>query len=269
LVLQVQFTQNTIALYSIFIFFVLLLLGLRLRYIRTKYERIFQAAGLVTRLGRTPILIYKQKLGKMRIKLILMPKVIGKNQFEEKAEALESNFDMNIESIKTGKSPRYIEIVLTKQKLPEKITYKEVSSEKVLPADSFYLGLSMEGIVVQNISMLPHMLIAGATGFGKSIFFKQALMSLLESCRHLQMYLIDLKGGLEMIDFAPAPNVKVIKTFNEAVDILKQIKAEMEERFKFLETTDQKQIIPEVHKKERIIVAVDESSILYNEQKQV
>jgi S-DNA-T family DNA segregation ATPase FtsK/SpoIIIE len=121
----------------------------------------------------------------------------------------------------------------------------------------------VEGILTQGVAELPHMLIAGTTGSGKSIFFKQCLLGLLESSPYLQMYLIDLKGGLEMIDFKKAPNVQVIKDLDQAVRLLAMIEKEMKDRFTYLEEAQRKQIVPEKDKKDRIIVAVDEASVLY------
>ncbi|MCK5073280.1 MAG: hypothetical protein KAQ98_07620, partial [Bacteriovoracaceae bacterium] len=84
-----------------------------------------------------------------------------------------------------------------------------------------------------------------------------------ESCQYLQLYIIDLKGGLEAIDFKNAPNVKIIKTMQDAVTLLSQVDKEMKDRFDFLEENSFKGIIPGRDKKERIVVAVDEASVLY------
>lgn len=66
-----------------------------------------------------------------------------------------------------------------------------------------------------------------------------------------------------MIDFVGAPNVKVIKTMDQAVHLLSLIEREMKNRFAYLEKSNRKQITPEEDKKDRIVVAVDEASVLY------
>src|SRR5690606_15051130 len=101
------------------------------------------------------------------------------------------------------------------------------------------------------------------------VFFKQVLMSLLRSSPRLQMYLIDLKYGLEMIDFAAAPNVKVAKTPDEAINVLKLVNAEMQRRFEYLEAKGHKHIVPERDDMDRIIVAVDEASVLYAKRNKI
>ena len=125
------------------------------------------------------------------------------------------------------------------------------------------VGVSDYGLRVQSIKDLPHALIAGSTGGGKSVFLKQMLLGLLKSTPKLQMYLIDLKGGLELVDFDPLSNVRIVKTEKEAVLLLKKVNQEMKDRFAFLEKNRLKTINPERDKKDRIVVAIDESSVLY------
>ena len=47
--------------------------------------------------------------------------------------------------------------------------------------------------------------------------------------------LLDLKKGVEMRPFEDLPNVQVIKTEKDAVTVLKNLKAEMDRRFNYLE----------------------------------
>ena len=87
-------------------------------------------------------------------------------------------------------------------------------------------------------------------------------MGLLRSS-HLQMYLLDLKGGLEMRDFQVLPNVQVVKDEKQAVRLLERIRDEMKSRFAFLEFRGHKNIVPQRDKKDKIIVGIDEASELY------
>ncbi|MBT4761941.1 MAG: hypothetical protein HOO06_09615 [Bdellovibrionaceae bacterium] len=248
---------------SLLYFPVLIMVGLHVRSVRTKFQALFYKIGLQNGVGDTPKLIKKKRIDKYRINYIFDANGIGLSEFETKRERLESHFHQNVESIKYGKHKGRIELSLNKQDFPEKLTYLEVAKRNPLPANSFFIGHSMNGVLTQNLAELPHILIAGATGSGKSVFFKQALVGLLESTPNIQMYLIDLKSGLEMIDFVKAPNVKVVKTMEEALKLLRQVEREMKSRFKYLEKSGRKQIVPSVDRKERIVVAVDEASELY------
>jgi len=254
---------HSIIFFLLIMFPIVLLLGMYARSVRTKFKKLFLQITLTNGLGDTPKLIRSRRLDKYRKQYIFDSNGIGLTEFHAKLERLESHFKKNVEMIKHGENKGQIVITLNKNDFPKKITFQEISEQIVLPLESFYIGQSVEGIITQKVAELPHMLIAGTTGSGKSIFFKQALMGLLESCPHLQIYLIDLKGGLEMIDFVKAPNVKVIKTMEDAVKTLSQVEKEMKDRFDYLEKNGLKQIIPAKDHMDRIIVAVDESSVLY------
>ena len=66
-----------------------------------------------------------------------------------------------------------------------------------------------------------------------------------------------------MIDFADAPNVIIVKTVEETLELFNSVEREMKDRFHYLEDKGKKQIIPEIDEKDRIVVVVDEASVLY------
>lgn len=197
-----------------------LILGFRSRFVRTKYEKIFATIGLMNRLNVAPALTYRKKIGKGREKLAFDTKGVGISRFEAAKDDLESAFDRAIESIEHGKSQKYVILTLSKEQLPEKISFEEMLRKEVLRPYSFYVGLSSRGVMQIAIPQLPHGLAAGTTGSGKSVFFKQGLLGLLISSPHIQLYLIDLKEGLEMADFVEAPNVRMVNRIGDAVALL-------------------------------------------------
>ncbi|MFK7827891.1 MAG: FtsK/SpoIIIE domain-containing protein [Oligoflexales bacterium] len=242
---------------------IVLFLGMWARGRRTKYQKVFQSIGLTNGHKDTPKLLKFNRFDRFRKNYLFDANGIGLSEFEEKKERLEANFRSNIESIKLGPRPGLVLISFNDKKFPDSVKYTDLAASTLLPRDSFFIGQSTEGTITQAISELPHMLIAGTTGSGKSVAFKQILMGLLESSKHLQMYLVDLKGGVEMIDFVKCPNVKVVKTMEDALIVLRMVEKEMKERFRYLEECNRKQIVPEIDKKDRIVVGVDECSVLY------
>lgn len=260
---QFYWWQHGIAIYVLVLSAWALALGFTMRTRRTYYGQKFNEAGLSTKTGRTPTALYRENLSHGRSLVMLDGQGVPKVRFDEKKEDLEAIFNKKIESIKAGKTPNRIQLTFTKLSLPESVTYDEVKRAAGLPPYSFFVGMASDGPITQCVSDLPHLLITGSTGNGKSVFFKQALMGLLESSPYLQMYLIDLKNGLEMVDFAKAPNVAIAKTMEDAVRTLKLLKAEMQRRFEYLEAKGHKEIVPARDKMDRIIVAVDEASVLY------
>lgn len=286
----------------------LFLAGIRLRFIRTKYQKLFESIGLKNQVGQTPILvtklhddeedltwkgtlesqwkfvketaksfglnilravfnkakeIFKKKIEPKKLRLVFDTKNIPLLEFENRKPALEAAFNKSIEQMALWKGRRLVCITFTTEELKDFVTFEDLLKRVALKENHFYIGQAVEGPITQDISKLPHMFIAGTTGGGKSVFFKQTLVGILNSTPHLQLYIIDLKQGLEAADFKDAPNVKIIKTISNAVALLRRVQREMKERFEYLESSGSKEIIPARDKKERIIVAVDESSVLH------
>jgi len=129
------------------------------------------------------------------------------------------------------------------------------------------VGESLGGFIVADLLDVHHMIVAGSTGGGKSFFFKQALVGLAESSKHIQFYLIDLKRGVEVKLFGKLDNTRIAKEAHEAIAILTAVVAEMESRFKYLEENGLTEIVPERDKKDRVIVGIDEASVLFTIEK--
>ncbi|MCT4642791.1 MAG: FtsK/SpoIIIE domain-containing protein [Bacteriovoracaceae bacterium] len=229
-----------------------------------KIQNNLNLAGLKNVLGLRPKVIRIIKLDEFRTKLIITAKGVGINQFSDKKGQLESAFQETIELIKISKCKKFVEITLCKRELPSMIPYSEIT-QKVNKESSFGLGESLSGgFLTQDLTTLPHLLIGGTTGGGKSVFFKSTLLSLLKTTPHVQMYLIDLKKGLEVKEFGTLPNVKIAKNEHEAIQVLQSIKDEMDKRYIYLEEkTKRKTIIPKLDKKDLIVIGVDEASVLY------
>ena len=236
--------------------------GLRPYWELNKFQRAIDRLGLKNGEALNPVLKRVKELEGGRKELTLFCPGIGVEKFEEKQSSLQNSFGSKIERFVDDFQKKSVRIILTTRELPFSVPFKEVSGELVSDGQ-FIVGVSDYGLRVQSIKDLPHALIAGSTGGGKSVFLKQMLLGLLKSTPKLQMYLIDLKGGLELVDFDPLSNVRIVKTEKEAVLLLKKVNQEMKDRFAFLEKNRLKLIHPERDKKDRIVVAIDESSVLY------
>ena len=188
---------------------------------------------------------------------------IGAKQYDKAKDDLAIAFGLPVYEIRRLKKVGYIEIVFGEKSFPENVPFEQWEGELYRDGE-FLIGESEEGITKGRIEHFPHMLIAGTTGGGKSVFFKQALAGLLTSSNHLQMYLIDLKGGLEFRSFATLPNVRVVKTIEDAVAMLEAVKSEMDARFAYLESSGREKIVPGHDPFDRIVVGIDEASVLYS-----
>ena len=189
---------------------------------------------------------------------------VGPEAYKGKMDNLLSSLkEGSISSIERTRDPQFIEMTITKKTTPKKTSFEDLAPS-LQESGQFLVGQSDRGIVTEKIDSLPHLLIAGTTGGGKSVFFKQTLLGLLESSESLQMHLIDLKGGLEFREFGTLPNVSVVKDVEEAVELLEAVKGEMERRFHFLEKEGKDKIVPKRDKFNRVVVGIDEASVLYS-----
>lgn len=70
------------------------------------------------------------------------------------------------------------------------------------------------------LDQLPHLLVAGTTGSGKSVFLRSILWQLthLYSPDQLDLVVVDAKGMADYIDFRKAPHIKSVTDFHSGVD---------------------------------------------------
>lgn len=250
-----------------FLWTVIIVLGARRLFKERKIKNILESIGLVNRIGQTPLLASEMKFDQYRSGILFYARSVSHESFQAKKSELEAAFGLPIESIdRWSDDPRYIEVIFSTKPMPTHVHFHELVERSKLKQNQFYIGENKQGILYTEFQKLPHLMIAGTTGAGKSVFFKQVLAGLLTSTDHLQVYFVDLKNGLEAVDFKEAPNVAIAKNTEEAAYFLRKLVSEMNKRFSYLETKGYKSIDPKRDKLDRIIVAVDEASELYSDK---
>lgn len=97
-----------------------------------------------------------------------------------------------------------------------------------------------------DIASLPHLIVAGASGSGKSSLIHGMLCSLLMRCepRHVQMVLVDTKR-VELTPYRGIPHLlhPVIVEADEAVNALEELVDEVERRYAVLEEAGARDIV--------------------------
>ena len=147
--------------------------------------------------------------------------------WEEKQAALEAALDVSIVKIIYGKSRSRVLIYAapTQTSLPDILRW----SDSYLSSDSFVLtlGESLLGPVTVNLAHIPHILLGGSTGSGKSVLLKLLLMQALH--KGAEVYIADFKGG---VDFSKVWHEKCRMCFTEAelLDTLDNLVRELEQR---------------------------------------
>ena len=126
---------------------------------------------------------------------------------------------------------------------------------------------------VRSLARMPHLLIAGSTGSGKSVFLNSLLVSLL--CQYtpddLRMVLIDPKM-VELVPYNHVPHLlmPVVSTPAEAVPVLAWVQQEMTRRYRLLRDSGRRNLAaynsdPDRTESERVpylVVVVDEMADL-------
>ena len=136
---------------------------------------------------------------------------------------------------------------------------------------TFVLGRDVSGIpIFADLAKMPHMLIAGATGSGKSAMINALLTSLLyrNSPNDLKLILVDPKRvELGLYNGIPHLLTPVINEPEKTISALKWAVAEMERRYKLLSEVGNRNIIEynKAHPEEAmpsIVIVIDEMADL-------
>lgn len=165
----------------------------------------------------------------------------------KKIANLQENLTMRLEvqSIRiltpiVGKNAFGIEIP---NKLRDVVGLRSIlASQQFMTADKgirIALGKTLEGEpYVADLASMPHLLVAGATGTGKSVFINQIIMSIIYkySPEDVRLILIDPKK-VELSVYQSLPNLLIKETVKEAshaTNLLNWLTKEMDDRYNFL-----------------------------------
>ena len=188
-----------------------------------------QCIGLVNHAGVPPDLLRKRRdRDNPRVMVWeFRNQSIPLQEWEKKRLAIETALGITIVKLTyaKGKSRVLVYAVPAGDDLPEKLEWKD----SYLSPDSFVLtlGKSYTGPVTVNLAHIPHILLGGSTGSGKSVLLKLLLMQALR--KGAEVYIADFKGG---VDFPKVWHQKCRMCFAEEdlCNILDQLVEELERR---------------------------------------
>lgn len=168
--------------------------------------------ALTNNAGETPTLLrVRRDKEHLRVKIWeLNNPSIPLKMWEDKQLAIEAAFNINVISVDFGKSTSRIilKFVPGRNALPKHIVWED----EYLSPDSFVLtlGEGYIGPVTVDLASIPHILLGGSTGSGKSVLLKLLLMQSLH--KGAEVYIADFKGG---VDFPPAWHERCRMCFEE------------------------------------------------------
>ncbi|WP_096269419.1 FtsK/SpoIIIE domain-containing protein [Paucisalibacillus globulus] len=132
------------------------------------------------------------------------------------------------------------------------------------------IGFTYKDFILHDFEERPHMIVAGATGFGKSEFVK-LLISVLVSNKpdQVRFHLIDLKGGAELGPFRDMKQaINFGRNVKEAKVVLEAIQEDMNNKLEYLFEKGFKDI-KRAGQKERDFIVIDEAADLDDECKEL
>lgn len=171
-----------------------------------------QKVGLVNHAGEAPALIAKrQDRDNPRLTIWEFdPCGIPLGEWEDKRARIETALDITIAKMTWAEGRKLIRVyaVPAKSDFPALLPWKD----KYLSPESFVLvlGESLTGEVTVNLANIPHILLGGSTGSGKSVLLKLLLMQSLR--KGAEVYIADFKGG---VDFPKVWHQKCRMCFTE------------------------------------------------------
>lgn len=205
-----------------------------------RYHNDFHRCGMVNSAGESPALFERIKRRNSRIeKLVFFSKGLPLSLWNDNKEKIESSLNLSIDSIEQGKNKHHFVVYAIDgcYVLPERIEWNPalISNKNSV----LVLGESIANTVEVDLSKVPHLLLGGSTGSGKTILLKLLLMQC--ALKGFEVYIADFKGGVD---------------FNKSWKRHAHIVTEPEDLLTILNY-----IIEELHRRKRLFADLDCSNI--------
>lgn len=195
-----------------------------------KYKKLFKAMGLCNKDKVYPIFKKRQETGNGYQLLFSLPAGLSTKDFESHKQAIQQY--LNVPNIHVNYANHNIFLDISDAKLEDAYGYElpEIKGEMQI-----VIGYSIDGLELCDLTREPHLLIAGATGSGKSYLLRQIITSAILAYpkEKVRLHLIDLKMGTEFKLFEGNSHVASFsKSRAEAEKTLYKMIAEVERRYK-------------------------------------
>jgi hypothetical protein len=216
--------QNPMGIWRVIVsfttaFFPIFLWGAVRAILRFKFEKelakAFKNSGLQSKSEELPHFISDTVIDRHTRVLRLDSNGMEFSAFQRASESLMSSFNAFITEVKLDENyPRIVEIVYSDRALPKVYELRDVFAFKPF---EFPIGQSRSGLITANLKDIPHFLVAGASGGGKSTFLKSVIATLISGTKNIRIDVLDPKGGGDFSEVALLPRVSVFSTPEETL----------------------------------------------------
>lgn len=187
-----------------------------------------------------------------------LPLGIPSKAFDELLPALKDGLNKEVEYEFEG---GFLHMYVFETDLPESWNYDDTL---IRPGTwEFPIGKNHKGILYHDFEKYCHLLCGGVTRFGKTVFMKECMNTLiLNNPQDIEIYVLDLKAGLEFYKYKSLPQVKdVACDVFESAALLGTITDDLKKREVFFRSNGYTNI-SETPIKKRTFIIVDEGAEL-------
>lgn len=160
---------------------------------KDNYEELFQEIGFSGKDGNVPKFVGEKGDGKKKI--LSFRSNIPLADWKSSRARLETALDCNILKMEYSNSKKVVQLTILPAdfRIPEMIRWSDSAcSDK---SGIISVGQSALDNITFNLNRVPHVLVAGETGSGKSVILRCILWQMI--LQGSKVYMIDFKGGVE------------------------------------------------------------------------
>lgn len=247
-------------------FFGIVQTGRKLKMLN-KLSKVFQNSNLKSPMGDLPKFIDDSPIDDSTRKLRLTSAGIPLSKFKVEKDSIETNLDVEIiKIVNTEGSKSLIDIFYGTFATPHFWHIENLGKYKDF---SFPIGRNQTGEITTSLKDVPHFLVAGLTGGGKSTFTRMMTAVLTFNNNDLSVSVLDLKGGMEAQLFEDIKGVRIFSEPKNCQMELLNVRELLDERMKLISSNKCKDIAEYNKKKadprdrlDRKLLIVDEASEL-------
>lgn len=235
-----------------------------------KLTDVFQTSGLKNSIGKLPAFIFDKPIDEFTRKMRLSRANLPLSQFISAKENLESALQVFIDEIKEDRGRGTVDIIYASSAIPTGVKLADISG---IGKCRFLIGETRARKIIADLREIPHFLIGGQSGGGKSTFLRQIITTLYLNNPKFEFVLIDLKGGLEFQIFENMERMNVVPNTSGALEFMERLDEALQSRMASLKQNECKDIdaflklSPEKRTAlcavNRTIVVIDEAAELF------
>lgn len=209
-----------------------------------KIENNLARIGFTNAAGEVPILLqsywHRTESGRTVQVLEFLACGLAKSVWENKQVEIAAALNVQVAKIEEcdGKRRIRLYVVPADNGLPDRLDWHDDLMNHEYPVCKVILGESLLEPVVVDFNVIPHMLVGGGTGSGKTVLLRCILMQLLRKSG-VEVVIADLKGGADFSSvWRNHPHCKMIFDRAELAEYLDKLVEELNRRKEIIAQTD-------------------------------